>query len=62
MFGIAKEPIIGQETTTSRFEAALARYRQEKDNKENKPKIVWVNGKAQLAEEVGFDSIDEFSK
>jgi hypothetical protein len=61
MFGIAKEPIIGQETTTSRFEAALARYRQEKD-KENKPKIVWVNGKAQLAEEVGFDSIDEFSK
>ena len=61
MFGIAKEPIIGQETTTSRFEAALARYRQAKE-KENKPKIVWVDGKARLAEEVGFDSIDEFSK
>lgn len=56
----ALTPIIGQETTTSRFEHALQQYRQQKEQ-ENKPKIVWVNGKAQLAE-VGFDSIDEFVK
>lgn len=44
----ALTPIHGQETTTSRYENALAAFRMVKEAA-NKPKIIWVNGKAQLA-------------
>lgn len=44
----ALEPIIGQETTSSRFEHAVLRFKAEKA-KENAPKIVWVKGIAYAA-------------
>ena len=44
----ALEPIHGQETTSSRFEHAVTAFKLAKEAA-NKPKIVWVNGKAQLA-------------